>query len=31
MSDKIAVVAIAMFDVVIWSHNLLILWQGLMY
>jgi len=30
MSDKIAVVAIATFDVLIWSYNLLVLWQGLM-
>jgi hypothetical protein len=30
MSDKVAVVAVAMFDVVLWSHNLLVLWQGLM-
>jgi hypothetical protein len=30
MVEKIALVAVAAFDVAIWTHNLLMLWQGLM-
>jgi hypothetical protein len=30
MVEKIALVAVATFDVAIWTHNLLMLWQGLM-